>query len=138
MRRDARVACAALGLAALTAAGPVVAASAGCRNSPKVVAPCFTVRGRLLAANGAPTFRLRRIGTHRTLGVVGDTGDENPLTLLPPSLEARMKPPTPGPYRTVYGDFRVCPLTRARPGRMQFVCIDRASHVVVAKNQGDR
>ncbi len=29
----------------------------------------------------------------------------------------------------VFGDFRVCPFTPARPGKMQTVCVDTAEHV---------
>jgi hypothetical protein len=35
----------------------------------------------------------------------------------------------------VFGDFEVCPLTKDRPGYMQFVCIEAASHLVVTSNR---
>jgi hypothetical protein len=30
----------------------------------------------------------------------------------------------------IYGDYRVCPFTKSRPGRMQYVCIARASRLI--------
>jgi hypothetical protein len=118
--RLALVACAALTMAA----APVPAAAAGCRESPRVVGPCFTVRGRLLAANGAPTFRIRPVGSRRLLGVFDGDHNADTAEVLPPTVRAIATPPRPGELYSVEGAWRLCPLAKPRAGRMQPVCID--------------
>jgi len=125
------------GLAMLLAPPAADAAGASCRHSLKVVAPCFTVHGLLREGEGAPSLRISRMGNLRVFGVVGDDGASRPDSLeqLPSTLRAVMQPPTPGFAYSVYGNFRVCPLTRKRPGWMRLVCIERATHVVLAKDE---
>jgi len=38
-----------------------------------------------------------------------------------------------GPLTNTYGDLLVCPFTAPRPGEMQMVCIEAASHLVVER-----
>ena len=82
--------------------------------------PCFWIHGRLSAWNGAPTFRIWRIGTSRILGVKGD--------LLPPALRTRL--PADSFKANLIGDFRVCPISHDRPGRMRMITIADARHLV--------
>jgi hypothetical protein len=140
-------------LAVLVVAGPAGASGGDCRRAPvytarcfdlpkphrscdavaHAAAPCFAVRGRVYAANGAPAIRLSRAGTRRIFGVVGGEGDPASPTLLPPALRAAMTPTQPGSLQSVEGDFRVCPLATGRAGWMQPVCIASAAHLVVAR-----
>jgi hypothetical protein len=104
-----------------------------CQHSRNLVGKCFRIRGRLLAYNGTPTFRIWPVGTHRLLGVNGsgptaaDADDQPDLGLLLKDVT-----PSRGDWfeTSVYGDYLVCPFTRSRPGWMQYVCIARASHVI--------
>jgi hypothetical protein len=99
-----------------------------CKDSPRGTGACFTVHGRLFAANGTPTFRIWRVGTKRIIGVIGADGDlENGG--LPDRVGKLVEPDA---FKVdVDGDYRVCPFTKERPGRMQIVCIDDASHLIV-------
>ncbi len=92
-----------------------------------VVAPCFTVHGQLRAANGTPTFRIWRLGTKRILGV--DDGDDNETPWMPAPIKQAFGKNAFD--KLVYADFKVCPLSKQKPGWMQFVCITNARHVVV-------
>jgi len=97
-----------------------------CHESPERIGECFTIHGRLFAANGAPTFRILRIGTKRVLGVIG-LGEDRERG-IPPSVAALVMPDA---FKVdVVGDFRVCPFSKEQPGHMQFVCIDDAAHLV--------
>jgi hypothetical protein len=103
-----------------------------CRPIPYTQQPCFSVRGRLSAWNGAPTFRLRPRGSKRVLGVVGGDGDPASPSVLTTALRAAMTPAAPGELRPVSARFRVCPLAPERAGRMRPVCIADASQVAPA------
>jgi hypothetical protein len=95
----------------------------GCREISRAEQPCFSVRGRIVAANGDPTFRVQPQGTDRLLGVVGGDADAASPTVLPQNLRAAMTPPDPGQLRSVVGVFRVCPLAPDRAGWTRPVCI---------------
>ncbi|MBV9881915.1 MAG: hypothetical protein JO276_02805 [Sphingomonadaceae bacterium] len=103
-----------------------------CRSHPQRVGQCRDIHGRLSPYNGTPTYRIWILGTRRMLGVVGrsghDLGDEYPL---PANLETAFGP---RPFDLdIFGDFRVCPLTRARPGVMQSVYVVRGRHLLVRR-----
>ncbi len=87
---------------------------------------CFQVHGRLGAWNGNPTFRIWRVGTARVLGIDAASGEG--ADPRPPAVVEAMG--ADAFSTSVWGDYRVCPFTRSRPGRMQFVCIAGASHLV--------
>ena len=90
--------------------------------------PCHWVRGRLMAYNGNPTFRIWPAGTHRLLGVVClQRGCEGPSEFLPPVL-LRFDPSFD---RTLWGEFKVCPLQKERPGWMRMVLVTDARQVTV-------
>jgi hypothetical protein len=100
-----------------------------CHDNPTLVGNCFSVHGRLTTKNGGPAMPLWVTGTHRLLGVMECWRDLNHCSALPDNV-AFAKDYPPGELLT-YGDFVVCPFTRSHPGWMQFVCIDKASRLVV-------
>jgi hypothetical protein len=80
--------------------------------------PCYWVRGRLMAYNGNPTFRIWPRGTHRLLGVINWDDRANKEIEIPPSVwEAYGGRNTF--EKELWGNFRVCPLAPERPGRMR-------------------
>ena len=95
---------------------PATQASATSREN------CYWVVGRLFTANGTPTFRIWPKGTKRLLGVVSRSGDAEAADILPPKVR-RMNPSFD---RSVWGDFRVCPLTAERAGWMRMVILVNA------------
>jgi len=104
---------------------------AGCKSNPALVGACFTIHGRIMATNGTPGMRIWRVGTKRMLGVL-PSEDE----IVPEPLKKYF-----GPMTNLYGDLLVCPFTEPRPGEMQMVCIEAASHLVVERygeGQGQR
>jgi hypothetical protein len=72
--------------------------------------------------------RIWRIGTHRVLGVQGldETGHgAGPgVCPLPQGLAGTLNS-----GKEVLGDFLVCPLSKERPGEMQFICVALATQV---------
>lgn len=77
--------------------------------------PCYWVRGRLMAYNGTPTFRIWPRGTQRLLGVTDAKDGEAPA--LPRSVAEALG--ANAFDREVWGEFRVCPLAPDRRGRMR-------------------
>lgn len=104
-------------------------ANIACRDNPNLVGKCFAVHGRLTTKNGGPAMPLWVTGTHRLLGIMECWHDSNHCSSLPDNV-AFAKDYPPGELLT-YGDFVVCPFTKSHPGWMQFVCIDKASRLVV-------
>ena len=100
-----------------------VSPSQSCKSDPDLVGACFTVRGRLSAWNGSPTWRISLPGSKHLLGVTS--------TYLPGSVGEIL----PNPVGKVdwdvetYANFEVCPFSRPKPGTMQFVCIESATGV---------
>jgi hypothetical protein len=91
-----------------------------CKNDPDIVAACSTVHGRLSIYNGSLSLRIWRVGTDRMLGVPSETAPENVSKLWGTD-----------PFGTeIYGDFEVCPFAKPKPGEMQMVCVESASHLL--------
>ena len=89
-----------------------------CAGNYTVIGECFLVHGRLSIWNGNPTFRIWPVGTKRMLGVREEFE-------LPSELD-----PYLGHFDdVVYADFNVCPLTTSKPGVMQIVCVESATHI---------
>ena len=92
---------------------------------------CYWTHGRLLAANGNPSYRLWKIGTHRVLGIYSGPGAEkaDELDNEHPELPANL-----GKYdllkTTIFGDFEVCPLEAEKEGHMQSACIESAKKII--------
>jgi hypothetical protein len=120
-------------------------------KTPQNASLCYWTHGRLSVANGNPSLRIWRIGTHRVLGVFNGPAhfpprtiadDENPE--LPRELyrayeannRAQMKatgimwalPPA------AFADFEVCPLEPEHKGWMQPVCIECAKNIFIEKD----
>ena len=111
-----RVVIAAIAGALLLAAPPVTAAAE--RSGPY---PCYWVRGRMLAYNGNPTFRIWPRGTNRLLGVVGDGPDSGEDPPLPVALRRILEPDAF--KREIWANFRVCPVEPEHAGWMRMVVI---------------
>ena len=108
----------------LSAPGIAFAVSkSSCPPDDTPAAQCFNIRGRLSYWNGAPSARIWPIGTKRILGVHNDD--------LPSDLATRM----PTFESELWGEMTVCPITKARPGEMQMVCI-ASWHDLAAKERG--
>lgn len=103
-----------------------------CRSRTDVVGECLSVHGRLSVYNGTPSIRLWPIGTKRLLGIIDPKDPSNAPgpTVLPIDIKSKLDGDT-----NVFGDFLVCPLTRARAGRMQTVCIESAKNLVTRKHE---
>ena len=98
-----------------------------CAGNSNLVGECFTLRGTLRLYNGNPTYRIWRVGTKRILGVLCD---EEPI--VPANLESAMSEDSKASWdRDFSGDYEVCPFTAAKPGWMQFVCVEKVSNLVV-------
>ena len=109
---------------ALAMEGPTV-----CKASTKVVGDCQVIRGRFFVANGTPSIRIAVVGTKRILGVTDGQLDPEGQSTVPDNVKHLMG--LDAFYRDIYGTYDVCPLDRARPGRMQTVCIESASQLSV-------
>ena len=93
-----------------------------CNNLNGIIGDCFTFEGRPSLFNGNPSLRIWRIGTKRILGVheiINETTGEEPC--IPENLKKAINDNF---SIEVYGEFTVCPLTKAEPGVMQMVCVD--------------
>src|SRR6266536_6225461 len=90
-----------------------------CREHPRLIGNCFTVRGRLSIYNGAPALRLWRIGTRRMLGISEQRFSVAGYRNVPENIQSQINQDV-----VIFGDFRVCPFTRPQPGEMQLVCIE--------------
>jgi hypothetical protein len=88
-----------------------------CASDPGLIGACRVVHGRLSIYNGGPSTRIWVVGSKRMLGV--------PSEVVPQSVWRGSTIDN-----DAFGDFRVCPLERQKPGHMQFVCIDSARNVI--------
>jgi hypothetical protein len=99
-----------------------------CRAHPQLVGKCFTVHGRLSVYNGAPALRIWKIGTKRMLGVSEQRFAAPGYRNVPETVQSQINQDV-----DLFGDFLVCPLTRARAGEMQMVCIEDVKNVKTQK-----
>jgi len=108
----------------------VIAMALGLTAGSTVVAaePCRTVHGRMQVTNGTPSVRIWVVGTKRILGVhQQDTQFEE----LPAHILKVWRSKGPPWEHMLYGDFKVCPLTRDRPGWMQMVRVESGKNLFV-------
>ena len=115
---------------------PALADGTPCAQSRVIVGQCFVVHGRMFFPNGNPPVRISRLGTKRILGVLDGARSDASDDVLPADLRKRLGPEWD--KYDVFGDFEVCPLTRERPGHMQFVCLKSAHHVNLVTFQEPR
>ena len=118
-------------------AGSVIGASRSndaqsCRARSDLVGRCFSVHGRLSVHNGTPSIRLWPTGSKRLLGVIDptDISHEPGPSVLPLDIKSKLDWD-----KDVFGDFEVCPLTKARLGRMQTICIESGRNLIVKPNK---
>jgi hypothetical protein len=90
-----------------------------CTHQGLFVDPCFTVHGRMGAANGTPSYRIWVMSSGRVLGVPQ-------LCVLPPSLDSLIGVED----KLVYADFVVRPLAKETAGWMRMVCVASVSKIV--------
>jgi hypothetical protein len=97
-----------------------------------VTGECFNVHGRLSVYNGTPSIRLWPMGTKRLLAVIdpNDVSNAPGPTVLPVDIKSKLDWD-----KNVFGDFRVCPLTRPQSGRMQTVCIESGKNLIVREHK---
>jgi len=96
---------------------PAIAST--CETNYRIVDECYETRGRMQAANGNPSVRIWKVGTKRVLGV----RNEN-LENLPTKVKEVF---SFGVF--VFADYKVCPLTKEKPGHMQMVCIESMKNI---------
>jgi len=85
-----------------------------CKDNPKIVEACYSVRGVLFYANGTPSTRILVVGSKRILGVHDEEhGMPEYISKLIPNFNDE-----------VHGNFVVCPYSKRQLGHMQFVCIE--------------
>ena len=104
---------------ALLAAAAIAGAVAGIPQSP---GQCGVVRGRLDLWNGGTPVQIWVVGTRRMLGVEAPVPAE--VTRLIDQAEDRWA-------ISIFGDYRVCAVTRSRPGHRQAVRIVGTDRLVV-------
>jgi hypothetical protein len=97
-----------------------------CREHQKLVGKCFVVKGRLSVYNGAPALRIQKLGTRRMLGVSEQRFAMEGYRNVPEEISAKLDQD-----KLLYGDYTVCPFTKAQKGEMQLVCIEKGSKLVV-------
>jgi len=106
------------------------AADSSCATDKRVVAACYEVHGRLRVYANMRLY-LWPVGTKRSLAVCFapdvcyPPAPPQPAPPLPPNVAKVIDPD-----HDVFGDFRVCPLTPEKAGKMRIVCIDSASHLI--------
>lgn len=101
-----------------------------CHEHPKLVGSCFEIKGKLSVYNGAPSLRIWRVGTKRILGISEQRYALPDVRKVPEEVERAIKPDV-----DLLGDYTVCPLTKAKPGVMQFVCVDKVRNLTVQQRQ---
>lgn len=114
------------GLDASAQVSPAPMAGRPCREHPKLVGKCFTIRGRMNYWNGTPSVRIWPVGTKRMLGVSEGRFKIDGYVNLPAAIEAKLSWES-----DLFGDFVVCPFTPDEPGVMRLVCVDSATNLTV-------
>jgi hypothetical protein len=100
-------------------------------KTPENATTCYWTHGRLSVANGAPSIRLWKIGTHRILAIHSGPnykrGDnrENESPELPANVDWAFK----SINTRIFADFQICPLEPEEAGTMQSVCIESAKNI---------
>ena len=82
----------------------------------------------MFLANGTPSVRIGVIGARRVLGVVQP---HEAFSDLPANIRTLWNAKgDEAMWRSdLVGDFRVCPVTRARPGRMRMMTLKSAQNL---------
>ena len=117
-----RTSAAVLAFSALgTSQNPEIRAEAVCSHeAAPFVDSCFSIRGRMGAYSGSPSYRIWIVGTNRLLGVTQSHGCTVPA-LLDSLIGVQDK--------FVFADFVVRPVSPEEAGAMRFVCIASATRI---------
>ncbi len=91
--------------------------SKNCRSNADVIGPCHWLRGRISLNQGSPDMVIWPIGTKHLLGVL-PSEDE----IVPAQVRELWSTLPEG--SVIFGEFEVCPFTKAVFGEMQYVCIE--------------
>ncbi|MBS0361279.1 MAG: hypothetical protein JSR98_07855 [Proteobacteria bacterium] len=102
-------------------------------TSAQAQPPCRTVHGRMSVWNGAPAVRIAVTGAHHVLGVAHRAGDPEETPDLPASLLKKLT--SAGLGAAVAGDFIVCPVVKARPGRIELVRVVGADRLSIRRER---
>jgi hypothetical protein len=107
---------------------------------------CRWIHGRLAEANGNPSYRLWKVGTHRLLGIYSgpeafhrrfeksEYAPDNEAPQLPSNVEEALWRSASGSWANIiFADFEVCPLEKEKPKAMQSACIESAKNIVIEK-----
>ncbi len=97
-----------------------------CRQHPQLIGACFNVHGRLSVYNGAPALRIWKAGTKRILGVSEQRFTVAGYRNIPDEVKTQVNQDV-----DVWGDFLVCPFTKAKAGEMQMVCVEAGRNVKI-------
>ena len=98
----------------------VANASFACQTELAQGGKCFALRGRVYLSNGTPSMRISPIGSHRILGVLPAENEDAPDSIKQGVTFDQ----------SAIADMEVCPLTQAKSGEMQMVCVRSASNIV--------
>jgi len=101
-----------------------------CRQHPQLAGKCFTVHGRLSIYNGAPAMRIWKVGTKRMLGVSEQRFAFEGYRNVPETIQNQLNQDV-----EIFGDFLVCPFTRAKAGEMQLVCVEEGKNLKAQKRE---
>ena len=123
-RRSVRSIALTLLSAALLCPPPAEAANS-CATDPRLVGPCFTVRGRLSLYNGKPTQRIWIVGTKRMLGVSEGRFPPDGYSFFPSNM------PDPVFDAFYFANFTVCPFTKDKPEVMRLICVQAVTDLRV-------
>ena len=94
------------------------------RSGPPFVGSCYTLRGRMTAGADNIVVRIWPVGTKRLLGYAdGALHCEFPKRVMDELAAGHQ----------VYANIVVRPVTKSRPGVMQFVCVAAAHNIKTSK-----
>jgi hypothetical protein len=104
-------------------------------KTPENASTCYWMHGRLSFADGNPSIRVWKIGTHHMLGILSGPGAEkrDPNDSLHPELPANVDRAFKSMDTRVFADFEICPLEPEASGEMQDACIESAKNIVVGQ-----
>ena len=94
-------------------------ASFACQVGQAKGGKCFALRGRVYLSNGTPSMRISPVGSGYILGVLPAENEDAPESIKHAVTFDQ----------SVRADMVVCPLSPAKAGAMQMVCIRSASNM---------
>jgi hypothetical protein len=90
------------------------------------------MHGRLSFANGNPSIRIWKIGTHHILGILSGPGSlkRDPDDGLNPEFPENVNRAFKTMNSWIFADFEICPLRPEVKGEMQDACVESARNIV--------